>query len=313
LGHPLKPAAGALATLTLATLTLSACGVGAGPSTGAVDLLVTGDFGAARLGHVKKDAPGSETVMRFLERNFKVKTRYGGGFVQSIDGLAGGHDHGRQVDWFYFVNGIEADEGAATTKLHRGDRVWWDRRDWSVTPHIPAVVGSFPEPLRSGIDGKRYPVRIECVRTGEKACDMVTDRLRDVGVPTSRALLGAPAGDELLRVVVGVWRDIRRDTPARRLEQGPRTSGVFARPARTGDSIEVLDERGRVALTLTAGAGLVAATRFGEQKPTWVVTGTDERGLLAAAGALEQERLEATFALAIANGRDDVRVPRIAR
>jgi hypothetical protein len=305
------PFAGALAAL--ATLALTACGVGAGPSTGAVELLVTRDFGALRVGRVAKDAPGSETVMRFLERNFEVKTRYGGGFVQSINGLGGGREHGRPVDWFYFVNGIEADEGAATTRLHRGDRVWWDRRDWGVTPHIPAVVGSFPEPLRNGIDGKRYPVRIECVRAGEKACDLVTDRLRDVGVPTSRALLGAPAGDELLRVVVGVWRDIRSDTPVRRLEQGPRTSGVFAKPARAGDRIEVLDERGHLALTLRTHAGLVAATRFAEQKPTWIVTGTDETGLLAAAGALTRERLEATFALAIANGHDDVRVPRVSR
>ena len=33
---------------------------------------------------------GEETVMRLLTRNARVTTRYGGGFVQSIDGLAGG-------------------------------------------------------------------------------------------------------------------------------------------------------------------------------------------------------------------------------
>ena len=45
--------------------------------------------------------------MRLLQRNFDVKTRYGGGFVQQIDGVAGGREGGRRVDWFYYVNGIE--------------------------------------------------------------------------------------------------------------------------------------------------------------------------------------------------------------
>ena len=31
----------------------------------------------------------SDTVMRVLERSARVSTRYGGGFVQSIDGVEG--------------------------------------------------------------------------------------------------------------------------------------------------------------------------------------------------------------------------------
>ena len=97
--------------------------------------------------------------MRMLERSFKVTTRYGGGFVESIDGHAGSSS---RLDWFYYVNGIEATLGAAGTSVHKGDRIWWDLHDWTATDSIPAVVGSFPEPFVHGIDGRRYPVTIEC-------------------------------------------------------------------------------------------------------------------------------------------------------
>ena len=64
--------------------------------------------------------PGGETVMRMLQRDFEVQTRYGGGFVQSIDGVAGGRQDGRPVDWFYYVNGILADDGAAAHAADAG-------------------------------------------------------------------------------------------------------------------------------------------------------------------------------------------------
>ena len=56
--------------------------------------------------------------------------------------------------------------------------------------------------------------------------------------------------------------------------------------------------------TLRAGAGLVAATSVEGMAPTWIVTGTDEVGLAAAAAALTEERLEQHFALAIERGAD---------
>src|SRR6202035_432230 len=136
---------------------LSGCGLGAGRTPGAVQLVITRDFGARVLRQI--DAPsvkGEETVMSLLMRNdAAVTTRFGGGFVQSIDGVAGGQEAGQPVDWFYYVNGVEAGLGAAATKLHPGDHIWWDRHDWSQTEHVPAVVGSFPEPFLHGIDGQR--------------------------------------------------------------------------------------------------------------------------------------------------------------
>ena len=122
--------------------------------------------------------------MRLLQRNAKVATRFGGGFVQSIDGLAGGRSAGRQLDWFYYVNGVEASRGAAATRLRGGDRVWWDRHDWSAAMRVPAVVGSFPEPFVHGIDGKRLPVRVECAAPGSAPCRQVSQRLASYACPS---------------------------------------------------------------------------------------------------------------------------------
>jgi hypothetical protein len=289
----------ALLAAALAAL-LAGCGPGSGKGADGVSVVVTRDFGVRKVGSARvARTPGSETVMRFLQRKFTVRTRYGGGFVQAIDGLSGGYEGGRQVDWFYYVNGIEADKGAAATKLHAGDRVWWDRHDWGAARGVPAVVGSFPEPFRSGAEGKRLPTQIACTDDAGAACSEAKSRLAAVGVKIASSAFGTGGGTETLRVLVGPWSSLRADPVARRIEQGPGTSGVFATFSGGGRRLTVLDDRGRRGASLGAGGGLVAATRLRDQQPTWVVTGTDAAGTLAAARALREGRLRNRFALAV--------------
>jgi hypothetical protein len=254
---------------------------------------------------VQEGEAGGDTVMRQLQRSYRVGTRYGGGFVQDIDGVAGGREDGRQVDWFYYVNGIEMPIGSAERELSGGERVWWDHHPWDEAQRIPAVVGSFPEPFLSGLEGKRFPVRLVCMTDVERLCDEVETRLDDAGVRgISRSVYQQSQGEEIVRVLVGTWADVRRDGPTRRLERGPGASGVFARPSESGSEIELLDSAGAVARTLGPGGGLVAATSLEAQGPTWLVTGTDDVGVAAAAAALTEDRLRERFAVAIDAGRD---------
>jgi hypothetical protein len=297
------------AALLLALFLLAAvaggCGLGAGDSKeGGATLLVTRDFGSRQLGSGDVDPiPGGETAMRMLQRDFDVETRYGGGFVQSINGVAGGREDGRPVDWFYYVNGVLADRGAAAHELAPGDRIWWDHHDWGATQDIRAVVGAFPEPFVSGTDGKRLPVRLDCADDAQEVCDEVGERLSEVGVKSGRSGAGGFGGEGVLRVKVGRWAEVRKDSAVRRLEDGPRASGVFARPSAAGDEIALLDARGEAERTLRAGAGLVAATRMGGEAPTWIVTGTDSVGVAAAAAQLQESALKNHFAIAVEEGR----------
>jgi hypothetical protein len=290
----------------LVAVVIAGCGVGAGESEdGGATLLVTRDFGVERLGDAKVDTlRDGETVMRAMQRQFDVKTRYGGNFIQAIDDLAGGREDGRPVDWFYYVNGVEAEEGAGSRELSPGDRVWWDRHDWGEAMRIPAVVGSYPEPFLNGINGEKLPVRVDCAPAADRECDEVAKRLISAGVKrASKSSAGSPVGERTLRVVVGLWRDIRTDGALARMEVGPKLSGVYVKFQDRGARMLLLDAEGRTARTVAGGAGLVAATRYEEQAPTWVVTGVDAAGLAAAASAFEEGVLAEHFALAIVDGR----------
>ena len=294
-----------LIALACAAAALGGCGVGPGASPkGGVGLTVTRDFGARPV----KDLPrakvaGADTVMRVLQRNAKVGTRFGGDFVQSIDGVRGGRTDGRPFDWFIYVNGIQSDKGAGAVDVHGGDRLWWDHHDWGLTPDIPAVVGSFPEPFLHGAGGKRLPVRVECDDPRAGACDVVAKKLIALGVPAGRSTISHSAADNTVRVLVGPWSELRAgDAEAASIDSGPRASGVFVRFDKSGGQLTVLDARGRAARTLGAGTGLVAATREKDREPVWFVTGTDAAGVLAAARALDEATLHDRFAVAIAQG-----------
>jgi Domain of unknown function (DUF4430) len=302
----MRRCAGALLALAvaLAAGVAGGCGFGPGRSTGAVTVTVTRDFGTVRVARsARRRVPSSDTVMRVLERSFDVRTRFGGGFVEAIDGRSGGRRDGRPVDWFYYVNGIEARAGAAATKVHGGDLVLWDLHDWSATMSVPAIVGSFPEPFLHGTNGRRPPLRLECATDSGAACDEAARRLLGAGLDVGRAALGTAAGRDVARILVGPWSELRNDRVAEQIAGGPRASGVYARPEAGGRRIAVLDPSGAVVRRLGAGTGLVAATRYVDQQPTWVVTGTDLAGLRAAAAMLGRGPLSGRFAAVIARGR----------
>ena len=117
------------------------------------------------------------------------------------------------------------------------------------------------------------------------------------------------SGKEVLRVLVGPWRIVGGDPALEQLGRGPTLSGVFVRPAPSGTAIAVLNAAGQTVRTLGPGDGLVAATRIGDQQPTWAVTGVDEAGALAAARALSAGALRDRFAAAVVAGRGVVSVP----
>jgi hypothetical protein len=146
-----------LALLALAlALVLAGCG-GDARGAGTATLWVTRDRGAHVL--YEGEVPAGLTAMQALDRRLDVDTRYGGRFVQAIDGIEG--DAAKQRDWFWYVNGIEGDRSAAEYRLHPGDVEWWDYRSWHRQMRVPVVVGAFPEPFVHGFDGVRPGALVE--------------------------------------------------------------------------------------------------------------------------------------------------------
>jgi hypothetical protein len=131
--------------LAFVAVALAGCG-GTAAERGHATLWVTRDRGAQVL--LVRTVPAGLTAMQALDRVADIDTTYGGRYVQSINGIEGSLS--AQRDWFYFVNGIEADLSAAEYRLHAGDIEWWDYRSWAREMRQPVVVGAFPEPFRHG-------------------------------------------------------------------------------------------------------------------------------------------------------------------
>ena len=187
----IRRALAALAALVL----LAGCG-GAGEEEGMATLWVTRDRGAEVLLDAKVDA--GQTLMRALNSKVELETRYGGRFVQAIDGLSGSLED--QRDWFWFVNGYEGDRSASSYRLRDGDVAWLDYRGWRREGEARVVVGAFPEPFLHGYDGKTRPaaVRFEGSRTraDELARTIGAASVEPLGTP-------APDGANVLEVRAG--------------------------------------------------------------------------------------------------------------
>jgi hypothetical protein len=292
----------AVACLALAA---AGCGLGPGGDVGHVSLTVTRDYGSVALRPPATDeASEADTVMRVLERNADISTLYGGGFVQSIDGLEGASSGAGPMDWFFYVNGVESTVGAAEYPVEGGEAIWWDYRDWGAAMRVPAVVGSWPQPLSGGYGGERHPITLECLggaKGGAGACALARERLAAAGVQVSGS-----RSDDAIRILVGPWAAVRDDPAASRIEDGPEASGVFAEFRRDGRGYALvpLGQDGEPARPLGPDAGLVAATRHYESPPVWVVSGGDAAGTLAAARLLDTGDLRDHYAVAAEAGKE---------
>jgi Domain of unknown function (DUF4430) len=194
-----------LVLLLAAACLLAGCGEEAA-GEGSAQLWITRDRGSEVV--LTTSVPAGISALEALRREAEVETRYGGRFVQSINGIEG--DLAEQRDWFWFVNGYEGDVSAADYDLHDGDVLWWDHRSWAGEMRQPVVVGAFPEPFLHGWNGERRPAVVEGPPSD------VRDRLVE--------LLGAQAGaaEGANRLVLVPGSGFRG-----RLEGGPGDAVVF--------------------------------------------------------------------------------------
>lgn len=204
--------------IALAAACLVAAGAGCeeriadAPASGEPDagVLLTRDFGSVEVG-ASRTALG-QSVMAALQGSHEVETRYSGAYVQAIDGLSASSGDG--TDWVYYVNGVEADVGAASYEVRRGDRIWWDHRRWPGRPTVGAVVGAWPEPFVHGHGGRGAPA--------VAADPPLAGALRAAGARVS-------GGDADYRVIVGADDALRRRDPAwRRAAFDPGAAGMTA-------------------------------------------------------------------------------------
>ncbi len=292
--------------LLLSVVALSGCGFGAGStqSSGGT-LTVTRDFGESSLGrHGTGKVGESDTVVRLLRRDFDVDTRYGGNFVQEIDGVAGGRKGSRRVDWFYYVNGIEASNGAGERKVQTpatgsggttttGARRCASRR-WSARSRSRSSPASTAASSRCGSCASTPARRATRSRRGCRTPASTTPPAR---CSSSRR------GARCCACSSGHGRRCAR-TPRRASSRAaPRPRACSRAPTSPGAGSTSSTSAGASRACSGRGGGLLAATQIEAQRPTWVVTGVDATGVAAAAAALTEDQLRDHFAIAVDEGR----------
>ena len=121
------------------------------PAAGELRLVISRDYGARVLKDILVPARAGMTVMRLLAEHCQVDTKYGGGFIQSIDGLESsfGASSATSADWFYWVDGVMGAVGAGDAALHGRQTVWLDYHRWAGAIYVPGALAAFPAPFNS--------------------------------------------------------------------------------------------------------------------------------------------------------------------
>ena len=283
-----------------------ALGAAAAPAT--VELRVSREFGARTLLYRRAEVTTSSTVMGVLTRNARVDAAYGGGFVNSIEGVASGYTSGKgsRADWFYFVNGIQSRVGANERPLSPGDRVWWDYHGWEFAPSVPAVVGQFPAPFASEDGGARRGTTVVPAPGFEADAASVAAALRSAGagdVAQATLATGAPLPVHRHVVVMGTWGDLAAVDAIAQAAEHPQASGLFARVQ--GGRLFALDGAGAL-VRLGDSDGVILATAFSgdPDSAAWLVTGIDAPGAHAAAAVLAHHPAELAGRFGVAVSAD---------
>jgi hypothetical protein len=208
-----------LTALLLALGALAGCGEEAA-GEGTAHLWITRDRGSEVV--LTATVPAGISAMEALRRKVDVETRYGGRFVQAIDGIEG--SLAEQRDWFFYVNGYEADRGASDYRLHDGDVLWFDHRPWGEEQRVPIVVGAFPEPFLHGFAGRRRPAVVDGseTETTRRLAKLVRGSLNGPADGANRLVLvdgsgfrarlsGAPGDPVVFELGIDVARRLARE------------------------------------------------------------------------------------------------------
>lgn len=252
-----------------------------------LNLIVTKDFGHNKMFSNNVGLVKDEVGMEVLFRNLDIQTAYGGGFVNTINGLESkftffsGSDR-RKEDWFYWVNGILAPIGVAEYKPIDGDTIWWDYHEWATTMFIPAVIGSYPQPFKSGFGGKNPGTVVMYTENFKKDAEILKKSLLDKGVksidvvPYNATSIEKP---DKYHILIGTWKGLVKDSKRLKdMNWKNKQEGVYVE-FKDG-KLNALDNTGKTIKSFNKGGAIYATSAgMGSTVPVWLVTGNNEQGV----------------------------------
>lgn len=303
---------GLLIFLLLFSAGCAASPAASGESAGRVSLWVTREFGSETIFSAEPEMTPNQTVLGLLQEHLEVKTAFGGGFVHAINGLESGYrdQNGQELllDWFYYVNGILVDRGAADYIPAAGDVIWWDYRPWGHIPASPAVVGAFPQPFTGGYRGKNPGTLILAADNCHEPAEQLARFLQEQGAGPVTVI---PYREEeainrsQMVLVVALWEQLHASPFWQGIQQHRGRTGWFAElTAVDFYPLDLFANRQGEGFGEKTGAVLATGTGLGDPHPLWLVTATDPEGLTGAVNALVNtpEQFAKTAGALVING-----------
>lgn len=153
-----------------------------------VKVVVTQDFGAGLMLDESVAVHDGANALDALQKVATVETKYGGGFIEAINGVRSRYSQNKvKKDWFFYINGMSTNVGGLDYKLCDGDVEHWDFHDWGFRSFIPAIIGDFPQPFLGGYRGKTSPTIIVYDEGFRDASQDIVSKLEKLGVEDVRA------------------------------------------------------------------------------------------------------------------------------
>jgi hypothetical protein len=277
-----------------------------------IKVIVTQNFGQELILYRTIYARNKSNAMEVLQQAAKVETAYGGGFVNSINGISSKSSRpGSRQDWFFYINGMESNTGALDYFLHPGDTEQWDFHDWSFHQSNPAITGNFPEPLIHGHDGKIRPAVITYSTGLQEAADNLKQRLISFGAiaAVSKDINSLSDSEkESANLFLLGTQDNQLITE---LNRNWKRLGFFA--YFENNNLVTLNASGQVQTQYGASTGLIQTAQNpwnpdgigASENVVWLVSGTDIEGVKAAADILvnHSDELKYAFAVVVSGGK----------
>lgn len=293
--------------LLVMAIALGGCSNTTETISGEVELSITKNFGNEGILNESIILDKKMSVMELLNQYLQVETEYGGGFVNSINGLTSGYTNTSEkekLDWFYFINGIMTDVGATQYFPTDGDKIWWDYHLWGNIPFTPAVIGSFPQPFLNGYQGKNSGTLILVGKGCEELATSLRDYLHEVGVENVEVQdyeEELVADRSKITLVVALWEELFQSGFWAGIQKNRDKTGWFAELQQ--EAFYSLNEEAERQKTYDEGVGAILATAMGMGDPTplWLVTGLDKKGITNAIEVLtnHEEKISKNFGVII--------------
>jgi len=288
------------------------------PAKAKATVVVTQDFGRDLILEQKIEIEADTNAMAALQMVADVETKYGGGFVSSINGISSEYEGAgkSKKDWFYYINGIASNIGARDYILRDGDVEHWDFRVWSYHQLIPAIISDFPQPFQSGYLDKLKPTSVVYEEAFSAEAEALAKKLAGYGVTEVSAIRCDLLSDEAKGNSNLIIIAVPDNTLISELNNAHKKLGLYAYFEQ--NTLIALDAEGNISGKFVNGCGLIQATQNpwnpkgvgSGENVAWMVTGMDANGVRSAAEVLtnNNDGLRHAFA-AVISDKKVIKIP----